>query len=176
MNLVKFKKTLDRLVRNRFVLIAIVAGIIILLLSPGGEKKSEKTEPAGLSETDFSLSELESKLEAALAKIEGAGKVKVALTVKTSTEQILAQDRESTERITPDGTETEENVTVVLADKGNDQAPVTLRYVYPEFQGALVIAEGADDAGVRLAITKAVSSLTDLGADRITVAKMQGKN
>jgi stage III sporulation protein AG len=48
-----------------------------------------------------------------------------------------------------------------------------VKYVYPEFQGALVVAEGADDATVRLAITKAVAGLTGLGSDRITITKMQ---
>jgi stage III sporulation protein AG len=54
---------------------------------------------AGITETGFSVTELEEKLEAALSKIDGAGKVKVILTVRSSTEQILAEDRESSQRI-----------------------------------------------------------------------------
>ena len=37
----------------------------------------------------------------------------------------------------------------------------------------LVVAEGADDPAVRLQLTDAVSSLTGLGADKITVTKMR---
>ena len=173
MNTDKLKNTLNRLVRNKYVLLLVAAGIVLLLLSSGDGKKSEPVDTTGITEAEFSVSELEAKLESALSKIEGAGKVKVVLTVRSSTEQILAEDRESSQRITADGTETEESVKVVVIDSGNDETPVTVRYIYPEFQGALIIAQGADNAAVRLAITKAVAGLTDLGSDRITITKMQ---
>ena len=47
---------------------------------------------------------------------------------------------------------------------------------YPVFQGALVVCEGADQAQVRLAMTQAVSALTGLGTDRITICKGTGQN
>ena len=45
--------------------------------------------------------------------------------------------------------------------------------VYPQFQGALIVSEGADNAAVRWNIVSAVSSLTGLGTDKITVVKMK---
>ena len=173
MNTDKVKNTLNRLVRNKYVLLLVAAGVVLLLLSPGSGKKTEPVPSAGITETGFSVTELEEKLEAALSKIDGAGKVKVILTVRSSTEQIIAEDRESSQRITAEGTEKEESVRAVITDSGNDESPVTVKYVYPEFQGALVVAEGADDATVRLAVTKAVAGLTGLGSDRITITKMQ---
>ena len=43
----------------------------------------------------------------------------------------------------------------------------------PTFMGAIIAAEGADQASVRLDLVNAVSSLTGLGADRITVIKLK---
>ena len=44
---------------------------------------------------------------------------------------------------------------------------------YPRFQGALIVCEGADSAAVRLRLLEAVSAVTGLSTDRITVVKMR---
>ena len=61
----------------------------------------------------------------------------------------------------------------VLTDSGGGDAPVVTRTVYPTYRGALVVCQGADRAEVRLAVTEAVTALTGLTADRVTVAKSQ---
>lgn len=171
----KLKKVMEPLLKNKYVLILLAVGLILLLFTSGNDKKTVETNIAtGLTETGFSVDELENRLADALSSIQGAGKVQVVLTVKSSTEQVVAEDRDSSERITADGSDTENSVKTVLIDSGSSESPVTLKYIYPEFQGALIIAQGADDASVRLALTEAVSSLTDIGSDRITVTKMQG--
>ena len=43
----------------------------------------------------------------------------------------------------------------------------------PSYQGAIVVCQGADSPSVRLAIVQAVSSVTGLGTDHITVLKMK---
>ena len=49
-----------------------------------------------------------------------------------------------------------------------------LHRIYPEYRGALVVAQGADNAAIKLAITQAVAGLTGLSSDKITVVKMKG--
>ena len=41
------------------------------------------------------------------------------------------------------------------------------------FRGAVVLCDGADDASVRLSVTQAVSTVCGIGADKVTVLKMQ---
>jgi stage III sporulation protein AG len=43
----------------------------------------------------------------------------------------------------------------------------------PQYLGAIVVCQGADRSDVRLAIVEAVSALTGLGADKISVLKMK---
>ena len=42
-----------------------------------------------------------------------------------------------------------------------------------QYLGVIVVCEGADSPAVRLAIVEAVSDVTGLGADRISVLKMK---
>ena len=51
---------------------------------------------------------------------------------------------------------------------------VVTREIYPQFRGALVVCQGADDPAVRLAVIEAVSALTGLGSDRVCVIRGGG--
>ena len=72
-----------------------------------------------------------------------------------------------------DETEREEGreTKTVLADK----APVLVQTRKPQFQGAVVVCEGADEARVKLAVFQAVKSLTGLVGSQISVIKMKGQ-
>lgn len=50
---------------------------------------------------------------------------------------------------------------------------MTVKHVLPVFRGAVVLCDGADDASVRLSVTQAVSTVCGIGADKVTVLKMQ---
>ena len=72
------------------------------------------------------------------------------------------------------GEETRVSGTTVLPGTGSSsEAPVAVQVLGPVYRGAVVVAEGADRAAVRLSLVNAVSSLTGLGADHITVIKMK---
>ena len=157
-------KALDR---YKYVLIVIVVGIALLLWPTGEREQNAGTAgTAGAWET-FDLEALEEKLSRTLSKVEGAGKVTVTLTVKSGMEQVLASDR--TTSVSERGSSVEEET--VLVNTGSGQDTVLLTQKYPTFQGALVVCQGGDSAEIRLMLTQAVSALTGLGADRITVCK-----
>lgn len=150
----------------KYILIVIAAGIL-LLLWPTGERRQAAETDAGDAREDFDLDALEEKLSQTLSQVEGAGEVRVTLTVKSGMEQVLASDR--TTSVTERGSSVEEET--VLVGSGGKQEAVLLTRKYPTFQGALVVCQGGGDAEVRLLLTQAVSALTGLGADRITVCK-----
>ncbi|MBE6948884.1 MAG: stage III sporulation protein AG [Ruminococcaceae bacterium] len=164
---------LKGILKNKYILLLIAVGLILMLFSSGEGKEEKTAQVSELTEAGFSVRELEDRIAEALSKIDGAGKVRVVLTVRSSTEQVIAEDVETTEKLSDDEIASESLVQTVIIDMGDGEGPVTLKYIYPEFQGALVIAQGAGNAAVRLALTEAVSSLTGIGADRITVAVMQ---
>ena len=157
-------KALDK---YKYVLIVIAAGIILLLWPTGERERNAETGGTADVRETFDLDALEEKLSRTLSKVEGAGEVTVTLTVKSGMEQVLASDRATS--VSERGSSVEEET--VLVNTGSGQDTVLITQKYPTFQGALVVCEGGDSAEIRLLLTQAVSALTGLGADRITVCK-----
>ncbi len=161
----KLKKLPEILKKNKYVLAVLLLGAVLLLIPTGNRSKSSG-ETVQRESFEFSVEEQEKKMEAALSRIEGAGEVSVTLSLKTGAERIVAEDRSRSESDTELEEETE--TVIVSTDAGEDA--VTIKYIYPQYMGALIISSGASNPEVRLKLTEAASALTGLGADRITVA------
>ena len=161
-------KLLVYLKQYKYVLIVIAAGIL-LLAWPSGTQSEEPAATGGVTgqEEDFSVEALEERLGEVLSKVDGAGQVSVVLTVRSGMERVLATDRSMTQAA--DAQEREEQTVVISTGSGEETVLITQKY--PTFQGALVVCRGGDDPVVQLTLTRAVSALTGLGSDRITVCK-----
>ena len=157
------KRAAEALKKYQYVLLVALAGVVLLLWPSGGGEKAAQAPPA--VDTDpFQTATLERRLEQALSQISGAGEVSVVLTLKETPRQVVAQDGSATEG----GAQTSRDLTTVLASGGSGvQEP--LQQLSPAYQGALVVAQGGSDPGVRLAISGAVSALTGLGTDKISI-------
>lgn len=163
----KGRNNLLALIKERFgaykyVLLVIALGLILLLI-PQGEKADE-TDVAASAEVSFSVDELEEELEDILSRITGAGHVTVMLTQETEGDRIYATDRSMSDD------EREETLVVISDQDGGESAVIETRNA-PVFRGALIVCQGGGDPAVKLQITQAVSDLTGLGADRITVCE-----
>jgi len=156
-------KLLDK---YKYVLIALAAGLVLLLWPVGEKERPGQSAPEDAVE-EFDLAALEKKLSQTLSQVEGAGRVTVALTVKSGMEQVPLTDRSTT--VSERENRVEEKTVVV--NTGSGQEAVVRVQRCPVFQGAVVVSQGADRAEVRLLLTQAVAALTGLGADRITVCK-----
>lgn len=160
------EKIWKALERYKYVLLLLAAGAA-LLLWPTGEGAEPPKAAASAQQEDFDLAALEEKLSRTLSQVEGAGKVTVTLTVKSGMEQVPVTDRSTSSGERENRVEEK----TVVVNTGSGQEAVVRLQRSPVFQGALVVCEGAGQAEVRLAMTQAVSALTGLGADRITVCK-----
>lgn len=161
------QKAAELFQKYKYVLLVIAAGIVLLLLPLGGEENpvSGGTESQNEnSEETFRVEEMERRLEEALSRVDGAGEVTVVLTVKSGARQILAQDSSRS------GEESSTSTVVISTGSGTEDA-VVLQQVYPQYQGALVVCPGGGDPAVCLKLVDAVSALTGLGADKISICK-----
>ena len=156
-------KLLDK---YKYVLLLLAAGLL-LLLWPAGEREAPQENGSGGGLEEFDLAALEEKLSQTLSRVEGAGKVTVALTVKSGMEQVPLTDRSTS--VTERGNSVEEKTVVI--NTGSGQEAIVRVQRGPVFQGAVVVSEGGDRAEVKLLLTQAVAALTGLGADRITICK-----
>lgn len=152
--------------KYRYACIVVVVGILLMLLPIGG--KSTPVEE-NREQTKETLS-IEERLGDILGQIRGAGRVQVMLTVASGEETIYQSDQ----NVSTDGNgSTSQKDTVIVTDKDRGQGGLITQVNPPKYQGALIVCQGADDAAVRLAIAEAVSGLTGLGTDKITIAKMK---
>ena len=158
----------ERVRPYRYAAAVVLLGVILMLLPGGGSETADG--PSGAEAETFDRAAVQGEMEEILRAIDGGGELRLMLTVDAGTARELAQDV-TAERGGESGKSRSETV-VVGAGSGTQEVVVT-RSVYPRYVGALVFCEGGGSAGVRLAVTNAVSALTALPSDRITV--LQGK-
>lgn len=153
--------------KYRYAALILIIGMIILLI-PGKKISSEiQTE-----EIDYSSKDIihENSLEEVLQTIQGAGNVKIFLSI-ASGEEILFQNNTD---LSGSGENRREQVeTVLVTDSQRTQNGLIRQINPPKYLGAIVVCEGADNPAVKLAITQAVSKVTGLGTDHICVLKMK---
>jgi stage III sporulation protein AG len=172
----KFENLVHTLKKNKFVILILLLGVILLMLpSKSDDTSAEETDE---EKSDYSIENTTTELKEILSLIDGAGKVEVMLSASGTSERILASDSEVSESESGgennSSSNSDSSVSTVIVSTGSGTSDaVTVKYVYPEFRGAIVVAQGADSASVKLAITQAVASITGLPASSITVIKMK---
>ena len=159
------KTIFDTLKKYKFVALILLVGLGLMLL-PSGEKDKAAEGESGTE--NFSLAETERRLEALLKNVQGVGQVNVMLTLKSGSTLELAEDSSTSLR----ESETKKESDVVTVSRGSGVEEVVVTYErYPSFQGAVVVCEGGGNSAVRLSVIEAVSVLTGLGSDKITVVQ-----
>lgn len=161
--------------KNKFVILVLCLGLVLLLIPSGNktsEKESPKAETASMDEDDYAA-KMEVKLEEILSRINGAGKVDVMLTLQRSSYTFYQTDIQSDQSVKEGSTENREDKKTVILSEGSAYDTLAVSTVeYPLFQGALIVSSGADSPAVKLDLILAVSALTGLSSDHITVVKM----
>lgn len=125
---------------------------------------------------------LASELERLLSSIQGAGQVKVSVSLAKGPAYVFGHnttnDTRTTEERDSDGaTRTVQEATtsqqpVILRDGSQGERPLIAEEERPQVAGILVLAEGAGDSWVRLNLVRAVQALYPLPTHRITVLTM----
>lgn len=153
--------------RYKYALLVALIGVV-LLAWPDWKPKDLDSKPASAGSVEEDREAMEERTRAILSQIDGVGELELMLTVDSTNRQEYAMDTElsySGQTAAPDDY-SRRTETVVVAD-----SPVVARNISPAYRGALVVCEGGGNAEVKLAVTEAVSSLTGLSSDRITVVK-----
>lgn len=162
------EKLISYVKKYRYVALVVLAGVVLMLLPSGKrEQQTSSDQPVNVSEA-YSLAETEKRLEQLLGRIRGVGQVQVMLTLKSGSSLQLAENRSTSLRDTEDRQDRD----VVTLNRGSGYEDVVVtEQTYPVYQGAVVVCQGAGDSGVNLAVIQAMSVLTGLGSDKITVVQ-----
>lgn len=152
--------------KYKYVALVLAVGIGLMLLPSG---KGEETETV-ITKSQESILSVEERLARILQQVKGAGEVQVLLT-EASGEEILYQTNGNTSD--SDTTVTSRQDTVTVTDSQRNEQGLIRQKNPPKYLGVIVVCQGGDKATVRLAIIDAISKVTGLGADKISVLKMK---
>lgn len=175
------------------ITIVVLIGVLLLVISLPTKKNStggDTGSPQGLSgqNTAAALNEpadyedyIETKLKNILAQVEGVGKVNVVVTLKSTSEKILATDEEYAQEQLEEtdssggsrssGT-TSGSSTNIFYDTSQGSQPYVKLENMPEVEGIIIVAQGGGDGTVASNITSAVEALLGVPAHKIKVLKM----
>lgn len=151
-------------VKKEYLLIAAaIAAISIVALSSSLKPKNitVATPQAEQSDTEKYVFSLESKLKNTISGIKGAGNVSVAISVKGDVKPIYATDVKTVQ----DGEKTV--TTSTIATFGGK--PLVIGSVYPEITGVAIVAGGADDITVKMAILDAVTTVLNVPCNKVRI-------
>ncbi len=162
------KKWTGFLKKYKFVALILLIGIALMMI-PGKQKTATGTQPSEeiVVHNERDISE---ELESLLSQICGAGSVKVMLTTKEGEEVVYQTDESNSSDLE---NSSEKIDTVTITDQDRNQTGMVRKINSPIYRGAVIVCQGADDPNVRLAIVDAVSKITGLTTNNISVLKMK---
>ncbi len=160
-------KMMELVKKYRYALLVLAVGIVLMVLPSRSRQEEPPVETTEVSNLCVDQTEALTQI---LTQIHGAGKVKLLLTMNSGEKILYQTDQDTT---TGENTDSVRYETVIITDGDRAQQGLIQQTIAPEYRGAIVVCQGADDAAVRLAIVEAVSNATGLGTDRISVLKMK---
>lgn len=199
----KWGERLEELLRHKKIrkdqcLILVLTGILlcVIALPVKDDKKlpvTDETVTAGLRKEEVRMDrgeeytdDWEKRLEETLSCIEGAGKVRVLITLRETESRVVEKDKveESSDTVERDSTggtrsvmeQKEDGKTVFAPDAAGQNVPYVVKTTAPVVEGVVVVAQGADNSLVKQEIIASVQVLFNLDVNKIRVVKMKNIN
>lgn len=144
------------------------------------EEKKKNTDEIWDEEEKY-RKELEEELENLLSRIDGAGEVKVMITLESSGETVFGKEEQRDHRETreEDGEggvrtvlETSLQEKIPYEENQKNKMPCVIKTIYPQIEGVVVLAEGVGRGRIRTDLTEAVQALFGLELHKIKVLKL----
>jgi len=168
MDIKRIKSTVDLFLKKYkyAILVFLIGAGLMLLPSVQMEKKTQNN----MISADETIDSVQDELEHILSDVKGVGKVKVMLTQVSGSETIYQTNQDVS--VSENGSYTRIEVITVTDSQRNEQGLIK-QVNPPKYAGAIVLCEGGNDPGVKLAVMEAVSKITGLGTDKIAILKMK---
>lgn len=183
--------------KNNLVVVVLVGILLMVIALP--VKKNDTDAPKNAVDIENSenhndsylideagyVDNMEKRLEAALSKLDGAGEVKVMITLSSSAEVVLQKDvasslSETREEDGEGGTRSirilDEEENTVYISEGNQSAPYVVKTITPKVEGVIVLAQGAGEGKISMEILDAVRVIFGIEAHRVKVLKLDSTN
>ncbi|MDR1208978.1 MAG: hypothetical protein LBK41_01500 [Clostridiales bacterium] len=178
---------LDKKTWPAILLIAALGVTLFLIpkLAPTASAPKKSPAPAAetAKETDDYEKRVEKRLEEILSLAEGAGKVRVMVTLEGGERSFVERDetvssQRQDETDSAGGRRLAENNSaesraIMVAQSDGSQNPLITYEETPKITGVIIIAEGGGEVGVKDALIRAAQTVLGIGIDKVTVLKMR---
>ena len=127
----------------------------------------------------------ENNLKEILSKMQGVGRVEVLITYSETSKIIPMYNEDSKtsyieEKDSNGGTrkteQTDLNKEIIYQEVNGEQTPITQNMLMPKIEGAIIIAQGANDLNIKSNIIQAVEAATGLATHKIQVFEFSKNN
>lgn len=191
MGKVKDVKNLSPSKKVRYIGIFVIIAIILAIYFSTFTKESDGQGSSSASDqsTNVSTSMLEDddlavKMEQTIEHISGVKDANVLITYESSKELVPAFQTGTTTDTTQESSEGESKTTrsediqseIATVDGESGQNALILKEIEPEIKGVVVVAQGAEDIGVKMNIIQAVTTLLDIPQNKVEVFHMDADN
>lgn len=156
------------------MLILGIIGVVLIIISEFVTEKPKSQEKEQVQSSFFDYeSDIENRLCDIISQINGAGRVKVMVTLKSGEEKKYAYNEmfQAKNDENSSDSKTENEYVVIDGEKGDEC--VLLKTEFPEIQGVIVVCDGGDNSVIKNEITNAVSALLNISTNNISVIKMK---
>lgn len=169
--------------RNIIILLGAVGMVLIFASNFIHIPKNEVTVTESESTTESITAEsyriqLENDLTNIVSQINGAGEVKIMITMDSTVEDVFAVERKIDDNIesAADGSQgetkteySEDNTYVTIKNKDGSEEVVLLKQVMPKIRGVLVVCDGGGNSVVQEKITQAVAGVLNISSGKVFV-------
>lgn len=186
------KKKIENLVF--FIVILIITVVAINMIWNGKKTNKEnanedKSKKLAVSQNIKNIEEvgmatgnsLEEKLKNILSKIQGVGNVEVCIHYSESSETVAMYNENSKVSTTEESDtsggnrkiqETDSQKDIIYQEVDGKKTPITQKTIQPKIEGAIITAQGVNNATIKNNVIQAVEALTGLATHKIQVFEM----
>ena len=191
MGKVKDVKNLSPSKKVRYIGIFVIIAIILAIYFSTFTKESDEQNGSSASDQSTNVStsmlqddDLAVKMEQTIEHISGVKDANVLITYESSKELVPAFQTGTTTDTTQESSEGESKTTrsediqseIATVDGEFGQNALILKEIEPEIKGVVVVAQGAEDIGVKMNIIQAVTTLLDIPQNKVEVFHMDADN
>ena len=153
--------------KYKYMILVLLIGLALIMLPDLKDETIQEPLSEVKPKQGGSVNE---ELSNILSKIQGAGDVHVYLTIAAGEKTIYQTDEDYSMHTDTSTTKIE---TVIVSSSDRGQSGLIQQVNPPQYLGALIVCQGADSPAVQLSIVDAVSKITGLGTNCISVLKMK---
>lgn len=171
------EKLLEVFKKDKKMLLVIFVGFIGVLLIALSEisfdDSTDKNNEKILSSDSYEYcAYIEKRVEDIVSSIDGAGNVRVMITLAETTEYVYAQNQNGTKKSNKDSENSDNKNSFVIIEKDNNDSGLLIKTFEPKIRGVAIVCDGGDSPTVQQQIYSTVSAVLNVSTARISISKL----